>query len=85
MVLDIASPKGDQDYYYIIDTSSQVIEIIKGLVQFMDKEYWEDNANSIWTYDEFKDHLAEDLVNFAFILGYMKQNPDVYLEFYDSY
>lgn len=85
MVLDIATPEKDKEYYYVIDTPNQLIEIIKGLVSFMDKEYWEENADSIWTYEEYKNALTEDLVNFALILGYMKQNPDVYLEFYDSY
>lgn len=85
MTLDIATPKDEKEYYYVIDTPAQVIELIKGLVQFMDEDYWEENADSIWTYDEFKAHLEEDLINFALILSYMNENPDVYLEFYDSY
>ena len=83
MVLDIVTH--EVGCYYRVETPNQLIEIIKGLVQFMDEDYWEENGDSIWTYEEFKDNLKNDLINFALILGYMNENPDVYLEFYDSY
>ena len=83
MVLDVVTH--EVGCYYRVETPNQLIEIIKGLVQFMDEDYWEENGDSIWTYDEFKENLKNDLINFALILGYMNENPDVYLEFYDSY
>lgn len=85
MVLDVATPKDEKEYYYVIDTPNQLIELIKGLIFFMDEDNWRDYGESIWTYEEFKENLKNDLINFALILGYMNENPDVYLEFYDSY
>lgn len=85
MTLNIATPKDKEKYCYIIDTPTQVIELIKGLVRFMDEDSWEEHGDSIWSYEEFKPHLEKNLINFALILGYMNENPDVYLEFYDSY
>lgn len=85
MTLNIATPKDEEKCYYVIDTPAQVIELIKGLVRFMDKDFWEEHGDSIWSYEEFKPHLEKNLINFVLILGYMNENPDVYLEFYDSY
>lgn len=85
MALDVVKSKEEEKYSYVIDTPAQVIELIKGLVHFMDEDFWEENGLSIWTYEEFKPHLEENLINLALILGYMNNNPDIYLEFYDSY
>lgn len=51
----------------------------------MDEETWENEGNSIWSYKEELPVLKDNLFNLALIAAYMKENPDVYLEFYDSY
>ena len=84
MVLSILG-KEEEKYVYEIDTTSQIIDIMRGIIEFMNEETWEEEGNSIWTYQEIREHLAYDLVNFSLMIGYMKQNPDVYLEFYESY
>ena len=84
MVLSIVE-KEEEKYIYEIDTTSQIIDIMRGIIEFMNEETWEEMGRSIWTYQEIREHLAYDLVNFSLMIGYMKQNPDVYLEFYDSY
>lgn len=84
MVLSIVE-KEEEKYIYEIDTTSQIIDIMRGIIEFMNEETWEEMGCSIWTYQEIREHLAYDLVNFSLMIGYMKQNPDVYLEFYDSY
>ena len=73
------------NYTYDIDTTSQIIDIMRGIIEFMNEETWEEEGHSIWTYQEIREHLAYDLVNLSLMIGYMKNNPDVYLEFYDSY
>ena len=84
MVLSILG-KEEEKYVYEIDTTSQIIDIMRGIIEFMNEETWEEEGNSIWTYQEIREHLAYDLVNLSLMIGYMKNNPDVYLEFYDSY
>ena len=84
MVLNILE-KEEEKYIYEIDTTSQIIDIMRGIIEFMNEETWEEEGNSIWTYQEIREHLAYDLVNLSLMIGYMKNNPDVYLEFYDSY
>ena len=58
---------------------------MNSVYDFMNEETWEEAGRSIWTYQEIREKLGYDLVNLSLMIGYMKQNPDVYLEFYDSY
>lgn len=70
---------------YEIETFSQVFDIIRITVSFMDKEKWENKGESIWDYDEVLPRLQQDIINLAIMAAFMKNNPDVYLVFYDSY
>lgn len=70
---------------YIIETPSQVFEIIKIIVSFMDEAKWEKDGKSIWEYSEVKIGLQRDVINLAIIASFMHNNPDIYLIFYDSY
>lgn len=71
--------------YYNIETPSQVFDIIRITVSWMDREKWEEDGDSIWDYDEVLPRLQQDIINLAIIASFMKNNPDVYLIFYDSY
>jgi len=75
----------DDDYDYLIETPQQVFELIKIIISFMNKEKWEEDGDSIWDYDEILPILQQNIINLAIIAAFMKNNPDVYLVFYDSY
>ena len=77
--------KEDSDWQYVIDTPTQIFELIRIIVSFMNKKTWEEKGDSIWEYDEILPILQRDVINLAIIAGFMENNPDVYLEFYDSY
>ena len=70
---------------YEIETFSQVFDIIRITVSWMDKEKWENEGDSIWDYDEVLPRLQQDIINLAIMAAFMKNNSDVYLVFYDSY
>ena len=72
-------------YYYYAYKPSQVIEVIEVIASFLDEDKWEEEGRSIWTYEEVRPHLVQDIINLALISVFMEENPDVYLEFYDSY
>ena len=79
-------PRGEKrEYYYTIDTPSQVFELIRIIVSFMNKERWKEEGDSIWDYEEALPGLQRDVMNLAIMAAFMENNPDVYLEFYDSY
>ena len=77
---------GPEDQWkFDIDTPEQVLILICLTAQWLDKERWENEGSSIWSYEEIKPVLIRDILNFSIIYGYMKTHPDIYLVFYDSY
>ena len=75
----------EDHYKFELESPADVLTLIELTAGWLDKERWEDEGSSIWEYDEARSHLVEDIGNLAIIYGWMLQNPDVYLEFYDSY
>lgn len=59
--------------------------IIKILFDFYGKEEWEEKADSIWEWDEFKDNLRQQILNLTWLYDYMLANPECEVYFYDSY
>lgn len=75
----------EDQWKFEIDTPEQILVLIEMTAKWLNKETWEDEGNSIWTYEEARPHLITDIMNLAIIYGWMLQNPDIYLEFYDSF
>lgn len=84
-VLDSIGNQGRDNYHFEISTPEQILKIVHIIFSFMDEKVWEDEGLSIWLYDEVKPRLEQDIINLILMIPFMKENPDVYLEFYDSY
>ena len=84
-VLDILGKHFSDEYLFEIDKPEQVLDIIGLLSYFLDPNRWEDEGDSIWSFKEIRAQLIVSIINLAAIEIFMKENPDVYLEFYDSY
>lgn len=82
---EVNKEAGETPYHYYAWTSREVIDVIGMIAIFLDKEKWEDEGRSIWTYEEARLGLIRDIINLSLMVDYMAKNPDVYLEFYDSY
>ena len=67
----------------IIKTPEQIYQIIKIIVNFMNKKVWEKQGNSMWSYKEVLPYLRQNINNLVVMINFMEQNPDVYLEFYN--
>ena len=74
-----------EQYKFEIDNPMQVLTVIEIIASFLDEEKWEDEGNSIWSYTEIRPILIQNIINLALIHAFMCENPDVFLEFYDSY
>ena len=75
----------DDDYYFFIERPEEVIHMIEIIISWFDEDRWESEGDSIWTYDEAKYNLRNWIINLSIIYGYMLENPDIYLVYYDSY
>lgn len=60
-------------------------KIIRVLKPYLNETYWNENDDSIWAYEELFDKTYEILVNLEYLKKYLKDNPNVKCEFYDSY
>ena len=67
-----------------IDVSDlpMIIYIMK---QFTKRKFWEEEADSIWTYDEFKSNQKLIVKRLKWLERYMKKHPEVEVYFYDSF
>ncbi len=79
--------KEPEEWKFNIETPNDVLALIALTAKWLDKDRWLDEGDSIWDYEEdgVAQHLIIDICNLALIYGFMLNNPDVYLEFYDSY
>ena len=75
----------DDDDHITFNTSEEVKDLIKIIRSWMDPERWENEGNSIWSYDQARPNLEQSIINLTAICEFMETNPDVYLKFYDSY
>lgn len=75
----------EDQYQFEIDTPEQVFKLIEIIASWLDEKRWDEEGNSIWEYDTMRSTLIANIVNLSMIYIYMFSNPDVYLEFYDSY
>ena len=73
------------DEYKIPVEKEDSIPIVKILMKYLDREYYDENADSIWEYDEYKENIQHSIINLMWLRVYMETHPDVTCYFYDSY
>ena len=76
---------GQEEYVYEIETPRQILNIVEIIFHFKDKVAWKDEGRSIWSYNEIEPILQRDIINLILMVPFMQANPDVYIEFYDSF
>jgi len=59
--------------------------IRRGLVKFLNPKTWEEDADSIWEYEEMYETLLQQLLNLKWLEKYLKDHPEDSASFYDSY
>ena len=75
----------ENECYYRIYNPNKIYGLIERVASWLDQKTWEEDGNSIWTYDEIRPNLVKWIINLAFAIPLMELNPELYLEFYDSY
>lgn len=65
--------------------AEDVLPIVKILMQYLDEKYYDENADSIWEYEDYKGNIQQSIINLMWLKMYMEAHPDVTCYFYDSY
>lgn len=73
------------DEYEISVEAEDIIPIVKILMKYLDKEYYDENADSIWEYDDYKENIQHSIINLMWLKVYMEAHLNVTCYFYDSY
>ena len=84
-IVEFLTRGGEESPSYKLTRPKHVLAILIILETFKDKKVWEEKGSSIWNYKTAKVFLKEQIHNLKLIYKFMQLNPDVYLEFYDSY
>ena len=53
--------------------------------KFLKKDYWDENANSIWTFQQYRRHQKHIVKNLKWLVGFKRKHPEARVEFYDSF
>lgn len=69
----------------LFETPEQVRKLISIIASWLNETKWNEEGDSIWEYESAARNLINVIVNLSTIYAFMQNNPDVYLEFYDSY
>ena len=65
--------------------AEDIIPIVKILMKYLDKEYYDENADSIWEYEQAHEHIQQSIINLMWLKMYMESHPEVECYFYDSW
>ena len=84
-ILKVLHPKKDE--YTINVDAEDLPAIIRSLMKFCSKEYWEENGDSIWEFEEiFEFSLLQQIINLKWLYFYMNEaTEEVTCYFYDSF
>lgn len=74
-------PKNEGTNDYILKKEN-IFDLVEIVLHFMDRDTWNKEGDSIWTYDEVLSYLRKILNNLLVIKKFMEHNPDIYLVFY---
>lgn len=75
---------GDEDGIIKVERED-IPAILRGIKPYFHSDYYEENADSIWTYDEFFDNLMSSYMTLVWLYDYWDTHPEIEVEFYDSY
>jgi hypothetical protein len=84
-VITTFSDSDGSEYRYEINKPEDVMKFIELIASWLNKDRWETEGRSIWTYEEIRPILIQNIINLSIIYTFMCENPDIYLVFYDSY
>lgn len=65
--------------------SGGIEDIIDILEQFLNREYYEENGESIWEYEDYLIYMIRNLENLKVVKEYLIKYPETKCIFYDSY
>ena len=82
-IMDVLHMK-DDEYQHPVE-AEDCPAIRRALVNFLKPDYWDENADSIWEYEEMYETMLDILLNLKWLEKRLNANPEESAYFYDSY
>jgi len=85
LILSVLHPS-KEGYEYIVESEDLNAILNKLIDKCFNKEWWENEGDSIWTFEEALPRtIIDNIFNLKWAAAYMAAHPDVKMYFYDSY
>ena len=81
-ILDILGDRFSDQWRFHLNTEN--IDKIIAFLKSLNKHNWNDNGGSIWTWEEYKNHIKDDIKKLKMLRKLMKKY-DLKVVFIDSY
>ena len=62
-----------------------LLPIVKILMKYLNKAYYDKNADSIWEIGEVYNNIQQSIINLIWLRTYMDKHSNVMCYFYDNY
>lgn len=84
IILDVLHVRDDEASGYPVELDDMPA-IFRIMQKYMNPTYWEENADSVWEWEDAFPHLVEQYINLKWLYDYWRQHPELEVSFYDSY
>ena len=81
-ILDILGDRFSDQWRFHLNTEN--IDKIIAFLKSLNKHHWNDDGGSIWTWEEYKNHIKDDIKKLKMLRKLMKKY-DLKVVFIDSY
>lgn len=67
--------------------AEDILPIVKILMKYLNEKYYDENADSIWEFEEARGNIQQSIINLLWLKMYMEEHKSDNVEcyFYDSY
>jgi hypothetical protein len=83
-IIDVLHMKDSEEWEHPVEVDD-CPALRRALMKFLRPDYWEENADSIWEYDEYFEHMLDVIFNLKWLEKRLKDHPEETAFFYDSY
>ena len=75
---------GTDGGYFDVE-AEDIPAIVRGMYKFFDSRVWEEEGDSIWSFEQFMPNLIDSVMTLTWLESYLREHPEVKCQFYDSY
>ena len=84
VIMEVLHMKDSEEWEHPVE-ADDCPKLRRELTKFLKPNYWEENADSIWEYEDYFEHMLDIIFNLKWLESRLKTHPEESAYFYDSY